>query len=181
MDLREYQRLAMRTANMKISNELILANRALGLSGEASEFSAHVFRKIVFGDSFPAVDAAKELGDVMWYAATTAEAVGLQLDELRDDGECAKLVGLTLEKLTIGLNVSAGEVADIFKKHLTHGHALETKKVASALYSVVFLVNKLATATGCGTLDDICRWNIDKLKKRYPEGFDEERSQKRAD
>lgn len=178
MNLREYQRLAMRTANMKISNELILANRALGLAGEGGEFAGIVLRKIVFGEAMAENDVTKELGDVMWYAATTAEAVGLQLADL-DWHEARVLVGLTMEKLTIGLFAYVGHVADHMKKHLTHGHPMQPAMIGVGLAAIVFFAKKLAEDQRI-SFENVLATNIDKLKKRYPEGFDETRSKERA-
>lgn len=75
----------------------------------------------------------------------------------------------------MGLNGEAGECIDIVKKHLFQGHPLDTDKLVDELGDVLWYV--AITADGIGVpLENIMQHNIDKLRKRYPEGFDAERS-----
>lgn len=80
----------------------------------------------------------------------------------------------------MGLNGEAGECIDLLKKHLFQGHELDKKKLAEELGDVLWYVAELATGIGY-TLGDIAQNNIAKLKRRYPEGFDPERSIHRAE
>lgn len=80
----------------------------------------------------------------------------------------------------MGLNGEAGECIDIVKKHLFQGHPLDTDKLVDELGDVLWYV--AITADGIGVqLEDIMQHNIDKLRRRYPEGFDAERSIHRED
>lgn len=80
----------------------------------------------------------------------------------------------------MGLNGEAGECIDIVKKHLFQGHPLDTDKLVDELGDVLWYV--AITADGIGVpLENIMQHNIDKLRKRYPEGFDAERSIHRED
>lgn len=75
----------------------------------------------------------------------------------------------------MGLNGEAGECIDIVKKHLFQGHPLDTDKLLDELGDVLWYV--AITADGIGVpLENIMQHNIDKLRKRYPDGFDAERS-----
>ena len=75
----------------------------------------------------------------------------------------------------MGLNGEAGECIDIVKKHLFQGHLLDTDKLLDELGDVLWYV--AITADGIGVpLEDIMQHNIDKRRKRYPDGFDAERS-----
>ena len=75
----------------------------------------------------------------------------------------------------MGLNGEAGECIDIVKKNLFQGHPLDTDKLIDELGDVLWYV--AITADGIGVqLEDIMQHNIDKLRKRYPDGFDVERS-----
>ena len=80
-----------------------------------------------------------------------------------------------LENGVMGLNGEAGECIDVVKKHLFQGHPLDTDKLVDELGDVLWYV--AITADGIGVpLEDIMQHNIDKLRKRYPDGFDVERS-----
>jgi len=54
----------------------------LGLAGEAGELANTIKKIYRDGDQSKRQDAAKELGDVMWYAARLAEALGVKLEDL---------------------------------------------------------------------------------------------------
>ena len=75
----------------------------------------------------------------------------------------------------MGLCGESGEVIDVVKKHIFHGHPLNREKLIDELGDVSWYLAECATALGI-TLEDIFTHNIDKLKKRYPEGFSTERS-----
>lgn len=75
----------------------------------------------------------------------------------------------------MGLNGEAGEVIDLVKKHLFHNHELDKDKLKYELGDVLWYLAEAAEALDV-SLEDIAISNIDKLKKRYPEGFDAERS-----
>ena len=79
----------------------------------------------------------------------------------------------------MGLCGEAGEAIDIVKKWLAHGHELDREHLAKELGDIAWYLAEAATALDL-SLDDILQANIDKLKKRYPEGFDTARSVNRA-
>lgn len=77
----EYQQAALRTAGEEDNEELVV-NCALGLSGESGEVSDHVKKVRFQGHDFDREHVAKELGDISWYVAVMAHAIGYKLDEI---------------------------------------------------------------------------------------------------
>lgn len=75
----------------------------------------------------------------------------------------------------MGLNGEAGECIDIVKKWRFQGHPLDARKLMDELGDVLWYVAITASGLSYG-LDEIMQHNIDKLRKRYPDGFDAERS-----
>ena len=75
----------------------------------------------------------------------------------------------------MGLCGESGEAIDIVKKWLAQGHELDKEKLAKELGDIAWYLAETATALDMN-LEDIFAANIRKLKKRYPEGFDSERS-----
>ena len=75
----------------------------------------------------------------------------------------------------MGLCGESGECIDLVKKHLFHGHDLDREKLARELGDVAWYLAETACALEL-SLEEIFRGNLDKLKKRYPKGFDSERS-----
>ena len=75
----------------------------------------------------------------------------------------------------MGLCGESGEAIDIVKKWLAQGHELDREKLAKELGDIAWYLAETAYALDI-PLDDIFRMNIEKLKRRYPEGFDSRRS-----
>ena len=75
----------------------------------------------------------------------------------------------------MGIAGEAGEVADYIKKILFHNHKLSTEKLALELGDVLWYITYLSSVIGYD-LNQIAELNLEKLKKRYPEGWDAEKS-----
>lgn len=75
----------------------------------------------------------------------------------------------------MGLCGESGEAIDIVKKWLAQGHDLDRAKLAKELGDIAWYLAETAYALEI-PLEDILQANIEKLKKRYPEGFSSERS-----
>jgi NTP pyrophosphatase (non-canonical NTP hydrolase) len=86
--------------------------------------------------------------------------------------------GLALAAL--GITGESGEIADLVKKYLFHGHQLEytelAKEIGDALWYLAYLANLLHIP-----LEDIMHINLDKLAERYPNGFNHEASLNRKE
>lgn len=80
----------------------------------------------------------------------------------------------------MGLCGESGEAIDIVKKWLAQGHELDRERLAKELGDIAWYLAETAWALEL-SLEDILRGNIEKLAKRYPEGFDPERSAKREE
>jgi len=80
-------------------------------------------------------------------------------------------------KLIFGLGIAgeAGEVADLIKKEVGHGHPIDIQKMTSELGDVLWYLACLADTYGL-SLSDVASYNINKLKARYPAGFSTEAS-----
>lgn len=75
----------------------------------------------------------------------------------------------------LGLGGEAGECLDIVKKHLFQGHELDLQGLLEELGDVAWYLAIFCDALGF-TLETVMQMNIDKLRKRYPDGFDKARS-----
>ena len=91
---------------------------------------------------------------------------------LRTESKAAKGYPRILQGL-MGLNGEAGEAIDILKKNLFQGHPLDVEHLAKELGDVAWYLAISADAIGYD-LETIFQKNIDKLKTRYPDGFDRE-------
>ena len=82
---------------------------------------------------------------------------------------------VNLTNAALGMAGEAGEVADIVKKHSFQGHDLDVNHVAEELGDVLWYVAVGAEAIGL-SLGEVAQRNVEKLKRRYPDGFDKARS-----
>ncbi|MBR5502026.1 MAG: nucleoside triphosphate pyrophosphohydrolase family protein, partial [Oscillospiraceae bacterium] len=74
-----------------------------------------------------------------------------------------------------GLCGEAGEAIDIVKKWMAQGHALNKEQLVKELGDIAWYLAEAATALDM-PLEEILQANINKLKQRYPNGFEAERS-----
>lgn len=75
----------------------------------------------------------------------------------------------------MGLCGESGEAIDIVKKWLAQGHNLDQERLIKELGDVAWYLAEAATALNV-PLEQILQRNIEKLKNRYPQGFEAERS-----
>lgn len=80
----------------------------------------------------------------------------------------------------MGLSGETGEVCDVLKKSLFQGHELDRPHLIEEAGDIAWYLAELAAGLGV-SLEDILLQNIAKLKRRYPDGFDPERSMNRAE
>ncbi len=80
----------------------------------------------------------------------------------------------------MGLCGESGEAIDIVKKHLHQGHPLDREALIKELGDIAWYLAETATALDV-SLEEVMARNIEKLKKRYPEGFSSENSQHRPE
>ena len=80
----------------------------------------------------------------------------------------------------MGLCGESGECIDMVKKSMFQGHELDEFKLAKELGDVAWYLAVAAHSIGYD-LETILKMNIQKLKERYPDGFDAERSTHRKE
>lgn len=75
----------------------------------------------------------------------------------------------------MGLCGESGEAIDIVKKWFAQGHELDKEHLKKELGDIAWYLAEAATTLDT-TLEEILQANIEKLQKRYPEGFNKEKS-----
>ena len=75
----------------------------------------------------------------------------------------------------MGLCGESGEAIDIVKKWMAQGHELDKEHLAKELGDIAWYLAEAATALDM-SLEEVFQANSDKLKKRYPEGFETQKS-----
>ena len=80
----------------------------------------------------------------------------------------------------LGLAGEAGEGADTVKKAVFHQHGIDRDELIKELGDVLWYAAGLCTQLDI-PMSDVMERNIDKLRKRYPDGYNSAASQVRAD
>jgi len=102
-----------------------------------------------------------------------------------DFNEYKRLAMLTSGKTDLacaglGITGEAGEVADIIKKHLYHGHKLNIDSIKKELGDCCWYIALICELLNID-FNEVAKINIEKLNKRYPTGFSESLSINRSD
>lgn len=80
----------------------------------------------------------------------------------------------------LGLSGEAGEFCDEVKKWIFHGKDKDEQHLKKELGDVLWYVAMICHSFRW-SMDEIMQMNIEKLRARYPDGFDVERSNNRAE
>lgn len=185
---KEYQELSARTANKHIDEQV---NYAMGLSGETGEL-VDIFKKHLFhSHPLPKDKIKKEAGDVLWYTSQLARIFDLCFDDAFE----------RLNKMneTYGIIMAEGSPNRLLKissLNLSYGSGNVSqfvdgiKYLGTCFYNVSSLevnLRKVLKNLHCMirlsglTIEEVAEANIEKLKKRYPDGFDPEKSINRTE
>lgn len=77
-----------------------------------------------------------------------------------------------LIECALGLTGESGEFADLLKKSLCQGHEFDKTEAVKELGDILWYIATAASLLGV-PLSEVMATNIEKLKKRYPQGFEE--------
>lgn len=181
-DIEDYQRLAMRTSPEGHDRML---NGCMGLIGESGEVVDIVKKwKFQSGDhaAIPKAKLIEELGDVLWYCAEISTGMGFDMIHAAQQWG---LKGWTydgkfhLEALFDGkLHLEAMFLAKLCQS-VTDAWLLPDEFTPDIRYTVSYIIELVGymLSNYCDAdLVECMERNIEKLKRRYPDGFDPERS-----
>ena len=76
-----------------------------------------------------------------------------------------------------GMSAEVGEIHSKYQKYY-QGHTVDEGELILEVGDLLWMIAEMCTVNDW-TLDDVCKLNIDKLRKRYPDGFSPERSRDR--
>lgn len=192
MKFEEYVPLAQRTSPEGHNRA---CNGILGLLGECGEV-ADLVKKWLFqsGDDaeFPKEKMIEETGDVMWYVAETAAGLGItdalasviikSNEPIKEDTDMNQIVAFagklcdSASKLEIMFRGSSYVDSRRWKNPPCPAAGHATLLLYGVVVELAYFVYYLCDST----LGEVMERNIEKLKKRYPDGFDPDRSVNRA-
>lgn len=163
-------------ATEKIKQEMKNPEKGISRQGAAMNMESMI-------NSYNALEYAERLREGLRGHGLTADdyqraamrtASGMQYSLFDDPNKGLLLNGV------MGLNGEAGECIDIVKKSLFQGHELDRDHLIEELGDCAWYLAVAAYALDV-PLSEVLQRNINKLKERYPEGFDKARSVNRDD
>lgn len=185
MDFNEYQKLAMRTS--PDGHDRIM-NGCLGLIGETGEV-IDTIKKYMFqsgsNSPMPADKLVDECGDVLWYCAELCTGYGKSLNEAVYFAQPG--FGLFVDKYRERLPQNMVHVSIELVREVMRTVDDETEKCHNVKWmirhigQIVLYIDFFLSNFRIGTLAEAMERNIEKLRKRYPDGFDPERSMNRPE
>lgn len=181
MNLKEYQRLAMRTSP---DGHDRVKNGCLGLIGESGEI-VDIIKKHMFQSEadtpLPVGKIIDEMGDVLWYCMETLTGIG-------DDPEIAltrkalySVSAVYIQSCAAGIDTVAALLSMFSVGAYTASYIDDNiRHLRGCIYDVYRMLLTLCDLLGT-TIERVAETNIEKLKKRYPDGFDPKRSMNRPE
>ncbi len=168
-----YQKQALVTASMGKGREIEGLVRVTGLCGESAEFADEWAKWITLplgGLNAPTMldKLKKELGDVMWYAATIAEWLGVTLNFDFYELQVSAGRRTFTDSAPVTLMKRAGALAEFMKKHVGHDKPLDGRELGLVLevwYAIAFCANTIGFE-----LPYVAAENIRKLRMRHHGG-----------
>ena len=85
-----------------------------------------------------------------------------------------------LANMVIGASCEFSEAGDSIKKYLFQGHELDKKHIEEELGDTMFYICNLATLLNI-SMENVLEQNVEKLNKRYKNGFSYKASIDRVD
>ena len=114
MTIREYQALAARTINQELTQIQLTDHALLGLGSEVGEVMG-LFQKVYQGHVRSDEQTIKEMGDVLWFLAELATALGVELEDIARQN-IDKLLGRYHDGFSADKSVNRPEYANQEKK-----------------------------------------------------------------
>lgn len=96
----------------------------------------------------------------------------------QSNNDCVDICGIF--NACLGLSGEVGEFNDMIKKWVFHEKELDMEHAKKEAGDILWYVVMLCESFGWN-MEEIMQMNVDKLKARYPEGFDVERANHRAE
>ena len=189
MVISKYQSLAMRTSPEDGHDRVM--NGCMGLIGESGEI-VDLIKKWKFQSGknaeLPKEKLIEECGDVLWYCAELSTGLNADMgvifsktahhfDDLHKINEAVPLeVTVTrLAAMAVSPSVYLFDGVLIGEREKINKHFLEAR-TKSDIVGIISVIKDILDLFCDASLEDAMEHNIEKLRKRYPDGFDPERS-----
>lgn len=185
MQFNEYSDLAKRTINHPLPTKAKQLHSLFGITGEIGEIVEII-------NSTPYSEILKEhknhilseLGDMMWFINEWCIANGFGLATVSTLTNLDKYRFDTFNSLVFKLSMTNGLIQSVYQKDF-QGHEVDNLYLAKLMSELIAIVQgfvySLEIEDNTFSIENVMDMNVEKLKKRYPNGFEEEKSLNRAE
>lgn len=175
MTLKQYQQAAQRTSP---DGHDKLLNGILGMIGESGEIVDTIKKRKFQGmpDEKAIPRLMEEMGDVIWYVAEACAGIDKSIADLDERTQGSELCAHGLDSCAVRLVRTACDMFHRINRLEVRDYA---KIVAFGQLCEIWLLIRSVCERLQLNPDTVMRENIKKLKRRYPNGFDAERSNER--
>jgi len=156
MTFKEYQEQAKRTCPSLGSEKLDLAHMVLGIFSEYEEYY----------NAIDEVNKSEECSDMYWYVANYCTFRGYNLEGI------GYVKGVSKDTFDIHLS----RLQDYVKKYIAYNKPMDLKKELYALSGICYWINQMYEDMN---IPNSLQNNINKLKVRFPQSFNEELAKNR--
>lgn len=156
MTFKEYQEQAKRTCPTLGSEKLDLAHMVLGIHSEYNEWI----------NATDSVNESEELADMLWYLANYCTFRRYSFERLFN----------VEPPNSFEVTFNSSKLQDLVKKYIAYNKEISISDESALLENLAFAIKKLY---GDADIHQSLQNNIDKLRVRFPEKFDEELAKNR--
>ena len=187
MNFNEYQELAMRTQAIKDNKQDMLIHAVCGLSSELGEI-IQVFQNSKINKKFPAINPPvkrflSEIGDLCWFQAELCKALDINItyfslndidqfttneSDIQTIDKNINIIDFYIKKLSMVIGIISGCIQKTYQ-----GKEINIEKIKYCNNLIIIIINTICGYVGAN-IEDVWEDNIEKLKKRFPDGFSKE-------
>lgn len=158
MTLKDYQYYAIRTMANLGDIKKDLSHMALGLGGELSEiFEAKTL-----------VNKLEEIGDQFWYLACYCTIRGISMEDITSDIIKRRV---DLDEIFISIVCNISKLQDVVKKYTVYNKEIDERIELMLLKDIYIDLISYGCLYEESSLSNVLQKNIDKLRVRYPEKY----------
>ena len=192
----EYQVKTRRTVQKYLTLEERRLQDIVCLIGETSEVVEIILEsKDIINENKDHIK--EEIGDVIWYMSRLLDDYDIEMYKVAHSHEMDAysytingLFGTFITYQTLGIekfmNIEsrklvhyAGKSVEVMKKHIFHKHELDIVEMERNVSHLLKHLTFVSMVLGF-TIGDVAKTNLIKTNKRYPNGFEKERSIERS-
>ena len=168
MKIKQFKEECKRTCASLGNDKLDLSHMILGMVSELEELDESLVIKDI-------VNTGEEIADIYWYLMNYISFRELDIELEQSNYNSYRLDSHTL---VYGLSITVSKLSDLTKKYIAYGRGINEVEEEELILEIDKYLQAILLRKGLD-LGNILQNNIDKLKIRFPEKFNENEANNR--